>query len=58
MVSRNQLIMTIEWHPNLWNTQASIFEMTGLCGRLHKLTEVLEWLPPEDQGCPSSVSEA
>ena len=34
MVSRNQLIMTVEWHPNLWNTQASIFEMTGLCGRL------------------------
>ena len=34
MVSRNQLIMTIEWHPNLWNTQASIFEMSGICGRL------------------------
>lgn len=34
MVSRNQLIMTVEWHPNLWNTQASIFEMPGICGRL------------------------
>ena len=34
MVSRNQLIMTVEWHPNLWNTQASIFEMSGICGRL------------------------
>ena len=34
MVSRNQLIMTVEWHPNLWNTQASVFEMPGICGRL------------------------
>lgn len=34
MVPRNQLIMTVEWHPNLWNTQASIFEMSGICGRL------------------------
>jgi hypothetical protein len=35
MVSRNQFIVTVEWHHNLWNTLASIFEMTGLCGRLH-----------------------
>lgn len=34
MVSRNQLIMTVECHSNLWNTQASIFEMSGICGRL------------------------
>ena len=34
MVSRDQLIMTVEWHHNLWNTQASIFEMPGICGRL------------------------
>ena len=50
--------MTVEWHPNLWNTKASIFEMTDLCGRLHYLTEDLEWLPPEGQAFPSRVSEA